>query len=98
MDWQKRVELKSYTASTLSTQKSLLENLTLTRKKGFAVDLAEGLEGIHCIAAPILNEYEYPVAALTIMSPSFRLPPEQFDQLGSACVLASEKIQQRLFT
>ncbi|MFK5923822.1 MAG: IclR family transcriptional regulator [Verrucomicrobiota bacterium] len=96
-DWLGGVKLKSYTATTLSTRKALKEDLTETRKRGYAIDLAEGLEGIHCIGVPILNQYEYPVAALTVMSPSFRLPESEFERLGLECIRAAAAIQQRLF-
>lgn len=96
-DWLGRVKLKSYTATTLTTHKALKKNLMETRERGYAVDLAEGLEGIHCIAAPILNQYEYPVAALTVMSPSFRLPVSEFERLGQECIRAAREIQQRIF-
>ncbi len=96
-DWLGRVKLKSYTATTRSTRKALKEDLARTRNRGYAVDLAEGLAGIHCIGAPILNQYEYPVAALTVMSPSFRLPESEFERLGRECVCAAREIQERLF-
>lgn len=96
-DWLGGVKLKSYTATTLSTHKALKEDLAKTRQRGYAIDLAEGLEGIHCIGAPIYNQYEYPVAALTVMSPSFRLTEADFARLGRECVQAAREIQERLF-
>ena len=34
--------------------------------------------GIHCVAAVILDHYRYPVAALTVIAPSFRLTRSRF--------------------
>ena len=90
------VQLKQYTPTTLATPESLETDLAKTRKRGFATDIAEGLEGIHCVAAAILDEYHYPVAAITVMSPSFRLKRDQFDKAGKLCLEAAATITRRL--
>jgi IclR family acetate operon transcriptional repressor len=90
------VTLKQFTPTTLATRSALETDLTKTRKRGFSVDLAEGLEGIHCVAAAILDEYRYPVAAITVMSPSFRLKRDQFEKAGKLCIEAAENITRRL--
>ncbi len=90
------VTLKQFTPTTLATRSLLEADLAKTRKRGFATDLAEGLEGIHCVAAAILDEYRYPVAAITVMSPSFRLKRDQFEKTGKLCIEAAEAITRRL--
>ena len=47
---------------------------------------AEGLEGIHCVSAVILDDYEYPVGAITTIGPSFRIPEQRFEEIGKICV------------
>jgi DNA-binding IclR family transcriptional regulator len=90
------VTLKQFTASTLATRPLLEADLNKIRRRGYATDIAEGLEGIHCIAAAILDEYQYPVAAITVMSPSFRLKRDQFEKVGALCVEAAATITRRL--
>jgi IclR family acetate operon transcriptional repressor len=90
------VRLKQFTPSTLTTREDLTKHLLAARKSGYAVDLAEGLEGIHCLAAAVLDEYHYPVAAITIMAPAFRLKKDRFAALGRACVEAAEKIRTQI--
>lgn len=90
------VELKQFTPTTLATRDSLHADLTRSRKRGYATDLAEGLEGIHCAAAPVLDEHHYPAAAITVMAPAFRLKKDRFTELGRACVEAAETIRRRL--
>lgn len=94
--WLETAQLKRYTPTTRATPEQLLADLRETRERGFAIDLAEGLEGIHCVAAPILNEYEVPVAAVTVMAPIFRLPESEFEPLGRNCIAAAAKIRERL--
>jgi len=97
-DWISSVRLKKFTSTTRSTRKALIEDLKSIRENGYAVDLAEGLEGIHCISAPVLNEYDYPVAAITVMAPIFRLPPENFPELGKQCIDSASEIRERLLS
>jgi IclR family acetate operon transcriptional repressor len=91
-----QVTLKQFTPATLASRHALEADLLKTRKRGFATDIAEGLEGIHCVAAAILDEYRYPVAAITVMSPSFRVKRDQFEKLGHLCIQAAQSITQRL--
>lgn len=90
------VKLKQYTPATLASRAGLEADLAKTRKRGFATDLAEGLEGIHCVAAPVLDEYRYPVAAVTLMAPLFRLQRDQFEKAGQLCIEAAATITRRL--
>jgi DNA-binding IclR family transcriptional regulator len=44
----------------------------------------------------VLDEYRYPVAAVTVMAPSFRVKRDQFEKLGHLCIQAAETITRRL--
>lgn len=90
------VTLKQFTPTTLTTRADLEAELGRTRKRGFAIDLAEGLEGIHCVAAAIVDEYHYPVAAITVMAPAYRLKRDQFENMGRLCIEAAANIHRRL--
>ena len=63
---------------------------------GYGVDEAEGLEGIHCVSAVILDDYHYPIAAVTTIAPAFRLPPDRFEDIGQACIETAEVIRKKL--
>ena len=95
-DYFSLVSLKRFTETTHDTEKKLRTDLMLTRDRGYALDLAEGLEGIHCAAAAILDDFHYPVAAITVIAPLFRLKAEFLAKAGEACVLASRAIRKRL--
>ena len=49
---------------------------------GYAFDRAEALEGVHCIAAPILDGNGIPIAAITTTGPAYRLQAEDFEAIG----------------
>ncbi len=96
-EWAAGTKLKKFTATTLSSKKALHADLAATRERGYAIDDSEGLEGIRCVAAPIFNHYQYPVAAITMMAPVFRMNDEaDFARFGEECVAAAAEIQDRL--
>lgn len=95
-DYLKKVSLKKFTPRTLSTSSSLKNELQRVRESGFAFDLAEGLEGIHCVSAVILDDYQYPVGAITAIGPAFRMPEERFDEVGNACLETVREIRKKI--
>jgi len=94
--WIAGRRLKKFTATTLASRKALEADLKLSAQRGYAVDVAEGIDGIHCVAAPVCNNYEYPVAAVTLMAPAFRLAKDAFDERGRWCMEAAAEIRDRL--
>lgn len=95
-DWLATVTLKRFTDTTRADRESLLADLAATRARGYAIDLAEGLAGIHCAGAAVFNAHAYPVAAITVMAPIFRLSPDQFAAIGNQCRAAADRIRDRL--
>ena len=76
------LNLESHTSRTLTTFEDLQADFTKVRAKGFAVDQGEHFEGIHCVAAPLLNRHGQPIAALTIAGPSSRIQTRRFNEFG----------------
>jgi len=88
--------LKKFTPTTLSTKKALRDNLDQVRVRGYATDLAEGIEGIHCVAVVIRDGYGDPVGAITVMAPASRVQEEDFPATIEKLQAAKEKIETRL--
>lgn len=77
-----RLKFKQYTSTTITELAAFRKELSQIAKCGYAVDRAEGLEGIHCVAAVIRDRQDFPVGAITIAGPSSRLPRSGFPALG----------------
>ena len=60
------LDLKPFTANTLTDPGQLKEQLEIVRAQGYAVDLEEMDYGLICIAVPIFNPSRVPAAALSI--------------------------------
>jgi len=95
-EWFRGRTLKSFTATTLADRGRLEDELVASRARGYTVDRAEGLEGIHCVAAPILDLHGTPLAAVTIMAPVSRMSVDRFPALGEQCITAAHAIEAAL--
>ena len=95
-EYLNHVTLKKYTPRTLNTRTSLEKELLRVRESGFAVDMAEGLEGIHCVSAVILDDYQYPVGAITTIAPTFRMLEDRFEEVGKHCLKAAREIREKI--
>jgi DNA-binding IclR family transcriptional regulator len=95
-EWFRDRTLKQFTTTTLSDRGRLEDDLAASRSRGYTVERAAGLEGIHCVAAPILDPHGSVIAAVTIMAPVSRLPEAIFPTLGETCIAAARAIESAL--
>ncbi|MGB0257990.1 MAG: IclR family transcriptional regulator [Coraliomargarita sp.] len=72
-----RIDYTPYTENTLSSRSALSKELVQIRRQGYALDRAEQIEGVHCVAAAIQDHTGAPVAALTTTGPSSRIDLQQ---------------------
>ncbi|MGC6431668.1 MAG: IclR family transcriptional regulator [Jejuia sp.] len=92
----KSMSLKKLTANTIVTKKDFREELDWVKQNGYAIDNGEDIQGIHCIGAPIFDEYGFPVAALWITAPHGRLPHEEFGAKGKIVAQYALEISAKL--
>lgn len=91
-----RMQLKKYTAHTITTRKALTRELKQIVQQGYAVDLAEQVEGVHCISAPVLDRRKFPVAAIWATGPCDRMPEESFTKVAPIVREHANLISHRL--
>lgn len=73
---------EKHTEHTITSRKELLVELERIRACGYALDRGEHFDGIHCVAAPLLDRHGHTIAAITIAGPSTRIPQNKFAELG----------------
>jgi DNA-binding IclR family transcriptional regulator len=64
--------LKRYTKNTICDKDELIKHLEQVRKQGYSIDNEEYIDGLKCIAAPVMNYKGEVVAAISIAIPSIR--------------------------
>lgn len=88
--------LKRFNARTITDRRALEAHLEQARRRGYTVDHAEELEGIHCVAAPVYDSDGCLVAAVVLTGTSDRVPVSRFDGLGRKTAAAAGRITERL--
>jgi len=68
----KNIVYTRFTSATIQTEKAFRRELAAVKKCGLAFDRGEELDDLRCIAAPVLNEENYPVAAIWCSGPASR--------------------------
>lgn len=81
---------------TIRSKAELVRQLDEIRAQGWASALGELEEGLHGVAAPVLDGSGTCLAALGVSGPSYRLPPEALSALAEDCALAARKIGTRI--
>lgn len=74
------IRYEKYTHKTLLNKEDILKELYETRKKGYSFDDEEYIEGLKCIAVPILDYKGEAIAAISVAVPLYRY--EKFKKSG----------------
>lgn len=85
-----------FTKNTITSKDAFIKQLSEIKQDGYAFDNGEDIQGIHCIGAPIFNEYGYPVAALWITAPHGRLPHDEFHAKGKTVAKYAYEISRKI--
>ena len=64
--------LEALTGNTITDRGAFLEQLAAVRRRGYALDDEEFMEGVRCVAVPIIGPGGDAVAAVSISGPAFR--------------------------
>lgn len=91
-----KIKFTKYTKRTIKNKQEFLRTLQKVKKQGYAIDHAEEIDGMHCLAAPIFNRKGFPVAAVWITGPSIRIKEPDFDSIGRDVRYHADKISKNL--
>ncbi len=65
--------LEALTPHTITDRRAFLAHLAEVRRRGYALDDEEFMEGVRCVAVPIMGPGGEAVAAVSISGPAFRI-------------------------
>ena len=91
----KRIKFTRYTDQTLDTRAKFEAEIESVLVAGYGLDCGEQIEGLRCVGAPIFNHRGYPMAAIWVTGPSFRLSASALKPIGVNLVAAAARISQR---
>lgn len=85
--------LYSFTPNTISEPAAIHEEFALVRERGYSVDDEESVLGGVCHGAPIADEEQRVVAAISISVPKLRLTDDRRETVRGAVMAAAKKIE-----
>jgi len=88
--------LPRITDNTITSPETMWASIRVIRQRGWSFDDEEHLPGTRCVAAPIYDEHEEPLGAISLAGPSTRLRDERIRQLGPVVSHFAEEITRRL--
>lgn len=91
-----KLDFKQFTPSTITEVEDFKAELEHGMAKGFAIDVAEHIEGCHCVGVPVFNEAREVVAAIWTTGPSSQLPLRNFNRVADVLKNGAQELSQRL--
>jgi DNA-binding IclR family transcriptional regulator len=92
------LSLEAHTHNTHTTADSLLKNLKLNAKRGFALDDEEFVEGMVAAAVPVTDNKGRFVAALAVHGPKQRLSIAQATAYVDCLHSAADRLKHAVFS
>ncbi len=84
--------LLRHNENTICSVKKFKESLAIIRRRGYALDDEEEEIGVRCIGAPILNEKQEAVAALSVVGRTGQIYPENCSMLAQLVMATAHSI------
>lgn len=78
----KQKGLLKFTSNTIISSAQLLEDLEISRNRGWAYDDEERYVGMRCIAAGVYNEHGEVLAGISISGPTIRVSEQLIEKFG----------------
>lgn len=80
------LQLEAINEYTITDKELLKKELEIIRQKGYAADINETVEGVHCIAAPIWDETQNAIACVWTSGPAGRLPKKNIETIAQLII------------
>ena len=91
-------DLEPCTSRSIVEPKALMRELAAIRKRGYAVDDGDWVDGMRACAAAILNPDGYPIASITALSFSSEMSLPRANEIGRAIHEAALEISEQFGT
>lgn len=91
-----KINFHKFTDNTITDANTLVEELKITRERGYALDNIEHELGVRCVAAPIWDHTGRVLASLSISGPSVRITEDRIPELSQLVLKAAHEISREL--
>lgn len=94
--YARRTGLPGFTSHTLTSLDSLLEDVQLTRSRGYVVSLNDVTVGIAAVGAPVYDHLRRLIASISLSGLSSRYGPERISELADIVVASARQFSRQL--
>ena len=91
-----KMTIRPVTPHTVADRRALEEQLQAIRMSGYAIDDRELDENLRCVAAPVFDRRNRPIAAISIAGPAFRITVAKLHEWGAAAREAANAISRAI--
>lgn len=88
--------IAALTPATLADESGLRAELERIRREGYAFDMEEYMAGARCVGAPVFNRDSACVAAVGVIAPAYRFPPDEMQRAVRPVLAAAMAISAAL--
>lgn len=78
------------------TEEEFIEYIRQIRNQGFAIDNEDDAVGFRCVAAPILNSSNDPIAAISISAPTSRVSLDELTKIGGDLITVCGNLKKTI--
>jgi len=89
-------DMPAFTPRTITTPAQMHADLAEVRRRGYAIDDEERIEGLRCVAAPVFGSHGEVLGALSLAAPTQRVSVERFHKLCDDVKVTAEGISRQL--
>ena len=94
--WLRDRDLARFTQHTIADPDALIDELELTRARGYSIDAEEKNIGMRCIAAPVYNMYGEVVAGISVSGPTSRIGLLSIEDISATVMQAARDLSQAI--
>ena len=88
--------MRIVTPKSLKSFEDLMEDVTMIRKKGYAIDDEEFVTGLRCVASVVHNEQSDGFFAISVSGMASRITKDRLYLIGRQVVETAEQLTQVL--
>lgn len=88
--------LMALTERTITSRIELIKDLTVTRARGYSLDIEENVEDVRCVGAPIYSRSGKVIAGVSISTHAARVDLDKLEYYGALIHRTALKISRRM--
>lgn len=98
-EWLSRIPdgIEAYTPQTITDREKILEELRITRERGYSIDNCEHEANVRCVGAPVYNARGRLVAGISSSGPAQIMTDRRIAECADILLSITQRIRERLY-